>query len=185
MIASKTTGLGDQKPAKKPRRRIPLSSVGTKEAEKLRKESKFTPPSPTKPTPKPRKNSNVQDIVDGLRQILDVYDGSMGGHGKKNKSPHAKATNSTGGTYAQRKVEKKMNDLFERYKNHDKEEEDSDGELTSWSDVGQESEADSEATITDDEQETKNRRGGGQRKRRQQSQQIKRRRQSKQIRRRR
>ena len=105
-------------PAKK--RRIPLSSVGTKEADKLRKESNITPPSPTKSKPKskspeprrspskPRRNSHVQDIVDGLRQILDAYDGSMGGsHAKRrNSSPHAKTTSSTGGTDAQRKVEK-------------------------------------------------------------------------------
>ena len=90
-MASKTTGLGDKKPAKKPRRRIPLSSVRPKEADKLRKESKIPPPSPTKPKPKPkspepkrppskpRRNSNVQDIVDGLPQILDAYDDSMGG----------------------------------------------------------------------------------------------------------
>ena len=87
-MASQTT---DQKPVKKQRRRIALACVGTKEAGKLRRESIIT--KPTQPS-KPRRNSNVQDIVDGLRQILDAYDGSMGG-------PRAKATNSTGGTDAQ------------------------------------------------------------------------------------
>ena len=56
-MASKTT---DQKPVKKQRRRVPLTSVGTKEADKLRKESKFT--KPTQPS-KLGRNINVQNIL--------------------------------------------------------------------------------------------------------------------------
>jgi len=134
-------------PAKK--RRIPLSSVGTKEADKLRKESTITPPS------KRKGNINVQDIVDGLRQVLDAYDGSMGG-------PHAKRKTSTGGgTEAQRKVAATIDDLFERYKTHDKEEDSNDHIGFT---VGQDSGYDSDATITDDEEETKKQKGGRKKK---------------------
>ena len=35
-MVSKTTSLGDKKPAKKPRKRMALTSVATKEADKLR-----------------------------------------------------------------------------------------------------------------------------------------------------
>jgi hypothetical protein len=87
----------NKSPVKK--RRTTLTSVGTKEAEKIKTKNK--PPTPTG-------NINVQDIVQGLRQVLDAYDGN----------PPARR-NSTGGgmTDGQRKYNAKIDELSERYGN--------------------------------------------------------------------
>ena len=94
LVASMTK---NKSPVKK--RRATLTSVGTKEAEKIKSKNK---------PPKPNGNINVQDIVQGLRQVLDAYDGSP---------PARRNSTGRGMTDGQRKYNAKIDELSERYGN--------------------------------------------------------------------
>ena len=78
----------------------------------------------------------MHDIFDGLRQILDAYDGSI-------DCPHAKRKHSTDDkedrsnfTDGQRWMAGQVDDIMERYGTHDKEEDsDSDHGYDRYSDI--------------------------------------------------